>query len=95
MARVLGQGGRVGITDITADPNRCARLATGQPRWLQRDAPDRVGAGDRLHALRHFHPGCKVTRATVSPPSHGTSTVVLSGVRISSGVSNEFCSPRP
>lgn len=49
----------------------------------------------RLHALRHFQRCWKVTRATVSPPSCSTSTFVLSGVRISSGVSNDFCSPRP
>src|SRR4029450_3297607 len=38
----------------------------------------------------HFHPGWNVIRATVAPLSRSTSIVVLSGVRVSSGVSNDF-----
>src|SRR5215213_9346468 len=38
----------------------------------------------------HFHPGWNVIRATVAPLSRSTSIFVLSGVRCSSGVSNDF-----
>src|SRR4029450_5805115 len=38
----------------------------------------------------HFHPGWNVIRATVAPLRRKTSILVLSGVRVSSGVSNDF-----
>ena len=64
---------------------RRGRRASSRTAEAQGDAPQRSPRPAGLMHSDHLHPGSNRRRAAVVPPSRTTSTVVLSGVRVSSG----------